>query len=174
MFGFVSVIEYNLLKKARNEMFLEKEEVAHRCRMELQKKDAEIQKAVAKQEEDEKTSEAVKLGQQAKLKAATEVAEANKDLMRVVSSLIDGTFDNDGSGDFEDLYNSLMKERDTYFVLEDFMAFREAEDKVFAAYKDQKSWAKMSLMNIAHAGIFSSDRTIQQYVDDVWKLDKVN
>ncbi|MBQ1275421.1 MAG: glycogen/starch/alpha-glucan phosphorylase [Cellulosilyticum sp.] len=98
------------------------------------------------------------------------VAEANKDLMRVVSSLIDGTFDNDGSGDFEDLYNSLMKERDTYFVLEDFMAFREAEDKVFAAYKDQKSWAKMSLMNIAHAGIFSSDRTIMQYANEIWNI----
>ena len=99
------------------------------------------------------------------------VAEANKDIMRVVSSLIDGTFDNDGSGDFEDLYNSLMTERDTYFVLEDFLAFREAEDKVFMAYKDQKSWAKMSLMNIAHAGIFSSDRTIMQYANEIWDIE---
>lgn len=99
------------------------------------------------------------------------VAEANEDVMRVVSALVDGTFDNDGTGDFEDLYNSLMTERDTYFVLEDFMAFREAEDKVFAAYKDQKAWAKMSLMNIAHSGIFSSDRTIMQYANEIWDIE---
>ena len=90
--------------------------------------------------------------------------------MRVVSSLVDGTFENDGSGDFEDLYNSLMVERDTYFVLEDFLAFREAENKVFMAYKDQKAWAKMSLMNIAHSGIFSSDRTIMQYANEIWDI----
>lgn len=97
-------------------------------------------------------------------------AEANGDVMRVVSSLVDGTFENDGSGDFEDLYNSLMVERDTYFVLEDFLAFREAENKVFMAYKDQKAWAKMSLMNIAHSGVFSSDRTIMQYANEIWNI----
>ena len=98
------------------------------------------------------------------------VAEADEALSRVVNSLIDGTFDNDGSGDFEDLYASLMKERDTYFVLEDFAAFKEAEDRVFAAYKDQMNWAKMSLMNIANAGIFSSDRTILQYANEIWGI----
>ena len=98
------------------------------------------------------------------------VAEADAALSRVVNSLIDGTFDNDGSGDFEDLYASLMQERDTYFVLEDFAAFKEAEDKVFAAYKDQMNWARMSLMNIANAGIFSSDRTIMQYADEIWGI----
>lgn len=98
------------------------------------------------------------------------VAEADEALSRVVNSLIDGTFDNDGSGDFEDLYASLMKERDTYFVLEDFAAFKEAEDKVFAAYKDQMNWARMSLMNIANAGIFSSDRTIMQYANEIWGI----
>lgn len=102
---------------------------------------------------------------------STKVAEANESLMRVVSTLIDGTFEDDGTGDFEDLYNGLMTEGDTYFVLEDFMAFREAEDKVFAAYKDQKTWAKMSLMNIAHAGIFSSDRTIMQYAKEIWSIE---
>ena len=101
----------------------------------------------------------------------SKVAEANESLMRVVSSLVDGTFEEDGTGDFEDLYNSLMTERDTYFVLEDFMAFKEAEDKVFAAYKNQKAWAKMSLMNIAHSGIFSSDRTIMQYAKEIWNIE---
>lgn len=101
----------------------------------------------------------------------SKVAEANESLMRVVSNLVDGTFEEDGTGDFEDLYNSLMTERDTYFVLEDFMAFKEAEDKVFAAYKNQKAWAKMSLMNIAHSGIFSSDRTIMQYAKEIWNIE---
>ena len=99
------------------------------------------------------------------------VAEANEALMRVVSTLIDGTFDNDGTGDFEDLYHSLMTEADTYFVLEDFRAFRETEDKVFAAYKDKKAWAQKSLMNIAHAGVFSSDRTIMQYANEIWNIE---
>lgn len=101
----------------------------------------------------------------------SQVVEANESLKKVVSSLIDGTFDEDGSGDFEDLYNSLMTERDTYFVLEDFLAFKEAEDKVFMAYKDQKAWARMSLMNIAHSGIFSSDRTIMQYANEIWSIE---
>lgn len=100
----------------------------------------------------------------------SKVTEANESLMRVVSNLIDGTFEDDGTGDFEDLYSSLMMERDTYFVLEDFVAFRETEDKVFAAYKDQKAWAKMSLMNIAHSGTFSSDRTIMQYAKEIWGI----
>lgn len=100
----------------------------------------------------------------------SETAAANESLNRVVNTLIDGTFDDKGTGDFRDLYNSLMVERDTYFVLEDFAAFREAEDRVFAAYKDQKAWAKMCLMNIAHSGIFSSDRTIMQYANDIWDI----
>ena len=101
-----------------------------------------------------------------------ETAKAHEDLMKIVSTLIDGTFEDDGTGDFEDLYNSLMVERDTYFVLEDFEAFKEAESRVFAAYKDQKNWARMSLMNIAHAGIFSSDRTIKQYARDIWGIEE--
>lgn len=100
-----------------------------------------------------------------------EVAKANERLIKVVSTLVDGTFDDKGTGDFADLYNSLMTERDTYFVLEDFVAFKEAEDRVFAAYKDQKAWAQMSLMNIAHAGIFSSDRTILQYANEIWNIE---
>lgn len=104
---------------------------------------------------------------------ASEVAEANERLSRVINTLIDGTFDDKGTGDFEDLYNSLMNERDTYFVLEDFAAFKEAEDKAFMAYKDERKWAKMSLMNIAHCGIFSSDRTIMQYANEIWKIKAV-
>ena len=103
----------------------------------------------------------------------SQVAEADEALLRVVNSLVDGTFEDDGSGDFADLYASLMKERDTYFVLEDFVAFKEAEDRVFAAYKDQMNWARMSLKNIANAGIFSSDRTILQYANEIWGIEAV-
>ena len=99
------------------------------------------------------------------------VAEADESLMRVVSTLIDGTFEDDGTGDFKDLYDSLMTERDTYFVLEDFARFKEAEEMVFVAYKNQKVWAQMSLMNIAHSGVFSSDRTIMQYAEEIWHIE---
>ncbi|PHV70317.1 glycogen phosphorylase [Sporanaerobium hydrogeniformans] len=96
--------------------------------------------------------------------------EAQKDLKKVVDSLIDGTFSDGGTGEFKDLYHSLIKEGDTYFLLADFKAFKEAEDKVFEAYKDQRRWAQMSLMNIANAGIFSSDRTIMQYATEIWGI----
>jgi len=95
------------------------------------------------------------------------------DLKRVIDSLIDGTFDDGETGEFEDLYNSLIKEGDTYFLLADFKAFKETQDKVFEAYKDQKQWAKMSLMNIANSGIFSSDRTIMQYAEEIWGIQKI-
>ena len=98
---------------------------------------------------------------------------AEADLKRVVDSLIDGTFSDGGSGEFEDLYNSLIKEGDTYFLLADFKAFKEAEEKVFEAYKDQRHWAQMSLMNIANSGIFSSDRTIMQYATEIWNISPV-
>ncbi|MDF2613469.1 MAG: glycogen/starch/alpha-glucan phosphorylase [Clostridia bacterium] len=97
----------------------------------------------------------------------------NEDLKRVVDSLIDGTFDDGDTGEFEDLYKSLLKEGDTYFLLADFKAFKEAQDKVFEAYKDQKQWAKMSLMNIANSGVFSSDRTIMQYAEEIWGIQKI-
>ena len=97
----------------------------------------------------------------------------DKALKKVVDTLKDGTFSDGGTGEFEDLYNSLVKEGDTYFLLADFEAFKEAEDKVFAAYKDQRKWAQMSLMNIANSGIFSSDRTIMQYAEEIWGIKKI-
>ncbi len=99
-----------------------------------------------------------------------EYYEADLSLKTVVDALVDGTFCDGGTGEFQDLYNSLVNEGDTYFLLADFVAFKEAEDKVFAAYKDQKHWAQMSLMNIANSGIFSSDRTIMQYANEIWGI----
>lgn len=96
----------------------------------------------------------------------------NSSIKRVLDALIDGTFDDGGTGDFVDLYNSLMREGDQYFLLADFESFKKAEDKVFEAYKDKKGWAKKSFMNICNAGIFSSDRTILQYAKEIWSVNR--
>ena len=62
---------------------------------------------------------------------------------------------------------------DTYFILKDFRSYADAQKRVMEAYKDEEGWAKSAILNIAHAGKFSSDRTIQEYVDDIWHLDKI-
>ena len=62
---------------------------------------------------------------------------------------------------------------DTYFILKDFHSYADAQKRVMEAYKDEEGWAKSAILNIAHAGKFSSDRTIQEYVDDIWHLDKI-
>ena len=76
------------------------------------------------------------------------------------------------------LYNSLLNTQctdkaDTYFILKDFRSYAEAQERVEKAYRDEKGWAKLVMLNVAHVGKFSSDRTIQEYVDDIWHLDKV-
>uniref|UniRef100_UPI000558B3A3 glycogen/starch/alpha-glucan phosphorylase n=1 Tax=Clostridium sp. Ade.TY TaxID=1391647 RepID=UPI000558B3A3 len=94
----------------------------------------------------------------------------NPSIKRVVDSLIDGTFDDEGTGLFKDLYNSLIAEGDGYFLLADFESFKDTEDKVFDAYKDEKKWAKMAFKNTCNAGMFSSDRTILEYSKDIWNI----
>ena len=79
---------------------------------------------------------------------------------------------------FRSLYNSLLNTQDTakadtYFILKDFKAYAEAQRKVEAAYRNEKGWAKSAILNVACSGKFTSDRTIQEYVDEIWKLDKV-
>ncbi len=94
----------------------------------------------------------------------------NKSIKRVLDTLIDGTFDDSNTEDFEDLYNSLLEEGDQYYLLADFESFKEAQDKVFKDYKDTKKWAKKCFANLYSAGIFSSDRTIKQYCDEIWDI----
>ena len=60
-----------------------------------------------------------------------------------------------------------------YFILADFRAYAEAQKKVEAAYRDEKGWAKSAILNTASCGKFTSDRTIQEYVDEIWHLDKI-
>ncbi len=103
--------------------------------------------------------------------------ERNKALARVMDQLIDGTFDQDRSL-FRELHDSLVygvegNRPDVYYVLADFDSYVAAQEKVAAAYADRKAWAKMALLNIARSGKFSSDRTIEDYVADIWKIKKL-
>ncbi len=100
------------------------------------------------------------------------------DIRKVLMQLINGFYSPNDPDLFRDLYNSLLNTQstakaDTYFILKDFKAYAEAQRKVEAAYRDEKRWARSAILNIACAGKFTSDRTIQQYVDEIWHLDKV-
>ena len=100
------------------------------------------------------------------------------DIKRVVDQLIDGTYSNGDREMYRDLYDSLVnthdQERaDRYFILKDFRSYADAQKRVEEAYKDREGWAKKALMNVACCGKFSSDRTIQEYVDDIWHLDHI-
>ena len=99
------------------------------------------------------------------------------EIRQVLMELINGTFSNDTEL-FRDLYDSLLHgngydKADQYFILADFRAYAAAQEKVEEAYRDEKRWARMAMMNTACSGKFTSDRTIQEYVDDMWHLDKV-
>ena len=107
-----------------------------------------------------------------------EIYNKDPEVRRVVEQLVDGTYSHGDSEMYRDLYNSLLKpiggnRADMYFILKDFRSYAEAQTRVEAAYRDRDRWAKMALLNTACCGKFSSDRTIQEYVDDIWHLDAV-
>ena len=91
-------------------------------------------------------------------------------IKRVVDTLINGTLDDGRTGYFEDLYNALLEERDQYYVLADFELFKKAQEQVFEDYKDKKKWAQKCFANLYSSGVFSSDRTIKQYADEIWYI----
>ena len=100
------------------------------------------------------------------------------DIRNVLMQLINGTYSNGDFNMFREIYDSLLNTNssdraDTYFILADFKSYAAAQEKVEEAYQDEARWAKMALLNTACAGKFTSDRTIQQYVDEIWHLDKV-
>jgi len=106
-----------------------------------------------------------------------EIFNNDQDIRKVLMQLINGTYSQDTEL-FRHLYNSLLNtfstsKADTYFILKDFRSYAEAQKKVEAAYADEKAWAKSAILNVASSGKFTSDRTIQQYVDEIWNLDKV-
>ena len=99
------------------------------------------------------------------------------EIRQVLVQLVNGTFDKDTEL-FRPIYDSLLTNRfgpaDRYFILADFRSYAEAQTRVEKAYRDRKGWARMAMMNTACAGKFSSDRTIKEYVDEIWHLDSVN
>ena len=102
----------------------------------------------------------------------------DQDIRRVLMQLINGTYSPQDPELFRPLYNSLLNTQDTakadtYFILADFKSYAEAQRRVEAAYKDEKNWAKSALLNVACAGKFSSDRTIEEYERDIWHQEKV-
>ena len=102
----------------------------------------------------------------------------DQEVRQVLMQLINGFYSGNDSELFRPLYNSLLNTQetqyaDTYFILKDFRSYAQAQERVEEAYSDEKRWAKMAMLNVAHSGKFTSDRTIQEYVDDIWHLDKV-
>lgn len=96
-------------------------------------------------------------------------------LKKALDRLIDGSFDDCGTGMFRDLYNGLLygdnwQPGDPYYVLGDFDDYRKTRDRIYTDYKDEMKWAKMCWINICNSGRFSSDRTIKEYADEIWKI----
>jgi len=107
----------------------------------------------------------------------TEYFNNDPDIRKVMMQFINGTYAPTDPELFRDLYNSLLNTQctskaDTYFILKDFKSYAEAQKKVEEAYRDEKKWARMAMMNVACVGKFSSDRTIQEYVDEIWHLER--
>lgn len=100
-----------------------------------------------------------------------------KGLKRALDTLIDGTFDDGGTGMYKELYDSILKgaswhKPDVYYVMKDFDSYRDAQLKVNDEFKNKLGWAKKCWINMANAGKFSSDRTIEQYSKEIWKIEK--
>ena len=107
-----------------------------------------------------------------------QIFNQDQDVRKVLMQLINGMYTPNDPELFRDLYKSLLNTQctqyaDTYFILADFRSYVEAQKRVMEAYKDEKNWAKSAILNVAHSGKFSSDRTIQEYVDDIWHLNRI-
>ena len=107
-----------------------------------------------------------------------EIFNNDQDVRKVLMQLINGEYSKDDPDLFRDIYNSLLstqggRKADTYFILKDFRSYAEAQKRIEEKYKDAKGWAKSVMLNVACSGKFSSDRTIEEYVEDIWKLKKV-
>ena len=101
-----------------------------------------------------------------------DVYNNNQDVRQVLTQLVNGFYSPENPELFRALYDALL-EKDTYFTLLDFDSYKEAHNRIDAAYRDEEHWARTAMLQTASAGKFSSDRTIQEYVDDIWHLDKI-
>ena len=107
-----------------------------------------------------------------------EIFNQDQDIRRVLMQLINGFYSPQNPELFREIYDSLLHPQgsdraDTYFILKDFASYARAHERVDKAYRDEKGWARMAMLQTASCGIFSSDRTIEEYVRDIWKLDKI-
>ena len=109
-----------------------------------------------------------------------QIFNSDADIRRVLMQLINGFYSPDDPERFRDIYNSLLNKQsaggiaDQYFTLKDFRSYIDAHNRVDQAYRNEKAWARSAILNTANSGRFSSDRTIEEYVRDIWHLNKVN
>jgi starch phosphorylase len=101
---------------------------------------------------------------------STEYYHHDKRIRQITEQLINGFFNKDAEGEFMPIYDSLLSHNDQYFVLRDFASYADIHEEISRKYRDQQAWLKSSLINIAQSGFFSSDRTIQQYADEIWNV----
>lgn len=107
-----------------------------------------------------------------------DIFNADQDIRKVLMQLVNGFYSPENPELFRPLYNSLLNTEstqyaDTYFTLKDFRAYAEAQRKIEEAYRDEAGWAKKAILNVANVGKFSSDRTIEEYVADIWHLNRI-
>lgn len=107
-----------------------------------------------------------------------DIYQQDEEVRIVLDQLINGFYSPQDPELFREIYNSLLERRgggkaDQYFILKDFRSYEEAQKRVEEAYKNKPRWAKAAMLNVAHSGKFSSDRTIEEYVKDIWHLDKI-
>lgn len=107
-----------------------------------------------------------------------EIYRNDPDIHRILDQLVDGTFSHGDREMFREIYNSFLApsygRADQYFILKDFRSYAEARERVNKAYQDKARWAKMAMLNTANSGKFTSDRTIEEYVRDIWHLKKID
>lgn len=107
-----------------------------------------------------------------------EIFNNDQDIRRVLMQLVNGYYSPENPELFRPLYNSLLNTQesdvaDRYFILKDLRSYDQAQQRAVEKYKDESGWARSAILNTANAGKFSSDRTIEEYVEDIWHLDKI-
>ena len=107
-----------------------------------------------------------------------DIFNSDMDIRKVLMQLINGFYSPDDPERFRPIYNSLLNTQETdvadrYFILKDFKSYAAAQKRVEEAYRNEEGWAKSAMLNVANAGKFTSDRTIEEYVQDIWHLEKV-
>lgn len=98
-----------------------------------------------------------------------EYYQHDRRIRQVADQLINGFFEGEAD-EFESIFDSLLPHNDEYFVLKDFSSYADAQERIQADYRERRKWSEHSIVNIAHSGYFSSDRTIREYAKDIWGI----